>query len=58
MVAVNPRPPPFACAAALKRECRLVEIPALKLGHGLVSVKRRQMLLGDGFPGGIERWGD
>jgi len=35
-----------------------VEIPALKLGHGLVSVKRRPMLLGDGFPGGIERWGD
>jgi hypothetical protein len=30
----------------------------LKLSHGLVSVKRRQMLLGDGFPGGIERWGD
>ena len=35
-----------------------VKIPALKLGHGLVSVERRQMLLGDGFPGGIERWGD
>lgn len=35
-----------------------MEIPALKLSHGVVSVECRKMLLGDGFPGGIERRGD